>query len=125
MKRKREYTKLSADWSKRNSERGKHQSVKARTRVEDRRDWVTGSTLRKKLNISAVTLWRWRHGEGFPLAKSINGRLFFSWDEVEAWLEAQPDADPRQPVPRASKAIEQTAPRSEKRNVLTSHWRKA
>jgi predicted DNA-binding transcriptional regulator AlpA len=83
-------------------------------KVRHERRWVTGPALRKILSISSVTLWRWRHGEGFPLAKSINGRLFFSWDEVEAWLEAQPDADPRQPVPRACKAIEQTAPTSEK-----------
>jgi hypothetical protein len=37
--------------------------------------WVTGPTLRKILNISAVTLWRWRQKNGFPIAKSINGRL--------------------------------------------------
>jgi predicted DNA-binding transcriptional regulator AlpA len=115
MKRKREHTKLSAAWSKRNSERGECRSVKARTRGDPRRDWVTGSTLRKRLNISAVTLWRWRHGGNFPLAKSINGRLFFSWDEVEAWLDAQPDAHPCQTVPRASKALERRAQTSEKR----------
>jgi predicted DNA-binding transcriptional regulator AlpA len=56
------------------------------------RRWVTGPTLRKLLNISAVTLWRWRQKNGFPTAKSINGRLFFLWHEIEAWLEAQPDA---------------------------------
>ena len=53
--------------------------------------WVTGPTLRKILNISAVTLWRWRHRaeSGFPSAKSINGRLYFYWPDVEAWLEKQ------------------------------------
>jgi predicted DNA-binding transcriptional regulator AlpA len=56
------------------------------------RRWVTGPTLRKILNISAVTLWRWRQKNGFPTAKSINGRLYFLWHEIEAWLEAQPDA---------------------------------
>jgi hypothetical protein len=54
--------------------------------------WVTGTTLRKILDISPVTLWRWRHMNGFPAAKSINGRLYFPWREIEAWLMAQPDA---------------------------------
>jgi predicted DNA-binding transcriptional regulator AlpA len=54
--------------------------------------WVTGPTLRRLLNISAVTLWRWRHNNRFPAPKSINGRLYFPWHKVEAWLQAQPDA---------------------------------
>jgi hypothetical protein len=56
------------------------------------RAWVTGPTLRKLLNISAVTLWRWRHRaeSGFPSAKSINGRLYFYWPDVQAWLDKQP-----------------------------------
>jgi predicted DNA-binding transcriptional regulator AlpA len=55
------------------------------------RRWVTGPTLRKMLNISSVTLWRWRHREssGFPAAKSINGRLYFYWPDVQAWLDKQ------------------------------------
>jgi hypothetical protein len=53
---------------------------------------VTGPTLRNILDISAVTLWRWRKKDGFPVAKSIHGRLYFSLDEVMAWLEQQPDA---------------------------------
>jgi predicted DNA-binding transcriptional regulator AlpA len=55
---------------------------------------VTGPVLRKMLCISAPTLWRWRHREetGFPAAKSINGRLFFNWQEVQAWLDRQPVA---------------------------------
>jgi len=58
------------------------------------RSWVTGPTLRKILNISAVTLWRWRHNDssGFPAAKSINGRLYFPWADVQAWLDRQPVA---------------------------------
>ena len=58
------------------------------------RCWVTGPTLRKILNISSVTLWRWRHreGSGFPPAKNINGRLFFYWPDVQAWLDKQPVA---------------------------------
>jgi predicted DNA-binding transcriptional regulator AlpA len=55
------------------------------------RRWVTGPTLRKILNISAVTLWRWRHRDnsGFPSAKSINGRLYFYWPDIQAWLDKQ------------------------------------
>jgi predicted DNA-binding transcriptional regulator AlpA len=54
--------------------------------------WVTGPTLRRMLDISAVTLWRWRQKNGFPTAKSINGRLYFPCHEIETWLESQPDA---------------------------------
>ena len=58
------------------------------------RGWATGPILRKMLNITPVTLWRWRHRKklGFPAAKSINGRLFFPWHEVAAWIDKQPDA---------------------------------
>ena len=53
---------------------------------------VTGSALRKSFDISSVTLWRWRRAGGFPLAKRINGRLYFIWDEVALWLDKQQDA---------------------------------
>jgi hypothetical protein len=43
------------------------------------------------LDVSAVTLWRRRNDEkaGFPKATVINGRLYFLWDEVLAWLAKQ------------------------------------
>jgi len=55
---------------------------------------ISGPKLRRMLDISAVTLWRWRHDEraGFPPAKSINGRLYFPWAEVQAWLARQQQA---------------------------------
>jgi hypothetical protein len=58
------------------------------------RGWVTGPTLREILDISPVTLWRWRHDErmGFPTAKCIKGRLYFPLYEVTVWLEQQPRA---------------------------------
>ena len=62
------------------------------TNSDLRGQWVTGPTLRKILDISAPTLWRWRRAGGFPTAKSINGRLFFPWHEVAVWLDKQPDA---------------------------------
>ncbi len=54
--------------------------------------WVTGPTLRKILNISSVTLWRWRRAGGFPIAKRIKGRLYFPWSQVAVWLNRQQDA---------------------------------
>ena len=73
--------------------RGRHALVSQESDIaafESR--WVTGPMLRKLFNISAVTLWRWRRGSGFPRGKSINGRLYIPWHEVEAWLQSQPDA---------------------------------
>lgn len=55
---------------------------------------ISGPKLRVALDISAPTLWRWRHDKDceFPKAKNINGRLYFHWPEVQAWLDRQPDA---------------------------------
>jgi predicted DNA-binding transcriptional regulator AlpA len=55
---------------------------------------VPAPKLRAKLGISPVTLWRWRHDKeaGFPPAKQINGRLYFSEAAVTEWLERQPQA---------------------------------
>jgi predicted DNA-binding transcriptional regulator AlpA len=55
---------------------------------------IPGPRLRRMLGVSAVTLWRWRHNKqtAFPLAKSINGRLYFPWPEVQAWLARQQEA---------------------------------
>jgi Helix-turn-helix domain len=52
---------------------------------------VSGPKLRRILDVSPVTLWRWRHDEtmGFPAAKCIKGRLYFPLHEVAAWLERQ------------------------------------
>jgi predicted DNA-binding transcriptional regulator AlpA len=55
---------------------------------------VSGPSLRRMLDISVVTLWRWRHDKNadFPTAKLINGRLYFRWIEVKAWLARQRQA---------------------------------
>ncbi|HEV2550809.1 MAG TPA: helix-turn-helix domain-containing protein [Stellaceae bacterium] len=47
--------------------------------------------LQRRLGISDVTLWRWRHDErlGFPKGRLINRRVYFPWHEVVAWLDRQ------------------------------------
>ena len=52
---------------------------------------ISGPKLRRALDISAVTLWRWRHDKqsGFPTATVINGRLYFPWTDVLAWVARQ------------------------------------
>jgi hypothetical protein len=81
----------SSGWTRR--ERRARVSKKTDDAAEQSR-WVTGPTLREMLDISSVTLWRWRHREhsAFPTAKSINGRLYFYWPDVQAWLDKQPVA---------------------------------
>jgi predicted DNA-binding transcriptional regulator AlpA len=59
---------------------------------ERERRWVTGPTLRRLLDISAPTLWRWRQQSGFPHAKIINGRTFLDLREIESWMDSQPEA---------------------------------
>ena len=55
---------------------------------------IPGSKLRNLIGISAVTLWRWRRNKraNFPQATTINGRNYFSWAEVRAWLAGQTDS---------------------------------
>jgi predicted DNA-binding transcriptional regulator AlpA len=52
---------------------------------------IMAARLSKRLGISTVTLWRWRHDEelGFPKGRKINDRVYFPWHEVAAWLERQ------------------------------------
>jgi predicted DNA-binding transcriptional regulator AlpA len=52
---------------------------------------IIASRLSKRLGVSDVTLWRWRHDErsGFPKGRLINRRVYFPWHEVTAWLERQ------------------------------------
>jgi predicted DNA-binding transcriptional regulator AlpA len=52
---------------------------------------VIAARLSKRLGISTVTLWRWRHDPqlGFPKGRRINDRVYFPWHEVTAWLERQ------------------------------------
>jgi predicted DNA-binding transcriptional regulator AlpA len=54
-------------------------------------DLIMAARLSKRLGVSDVTLWRWRHDErcGFPKGRRINRRVYFPWQEVAAWLERQ------------------------------------
>jgi predicted DNA-binding transcriptional regulator AlpA len=54
-------------------------------------DLIMAARLSRRLGVSDVTLWRWRHDErtGFPKARRINGHVYFPWTEVAAWLERQ------------------------------------
>jgi biotin operon repressor len=60
----------------------------------DPKAFVSGPKLRKLLDVSPVTLWRWRHDKtsGFPAAKVIKGRLYFPWGAVSDWIARQPEA---------------------------------
>jgi predicted DNA-binding transcriptional regulator AlpA len=54
-------------------------------------DLIMAARLSKRLGVSDVTLWRWRHDErsGFPKGRRINRRVYFPWHEVVAWLDRQ------------------------------------
>lgn len=52
---------------------------------------IYAARLQRRLGVSDVTLWRWRHDErlGFPKGRLINRRVYFPWHEVAAWLDRQ------------------------------------
>ena len=49
------------------------------------------SKLRRQLNVSPMTFWRWLHDEklAFPASLRINDRVYFRWVDVQAWLARQ------------------------------------
>jgi predicted DNA-binding transcriptional regulator AlpA len=54
-------------------------------------DLIMAARLSKRLGVSDVTLWRWRHDEraGFPKGRRINRRVYFPWQEVADWIDRQ------------------------------------
>jgi hypothetical protein len=77
-------------------ERWRRQSQAAHDADEPRRErrWVTSATLRRYIDVSAVTLWRWRQDPTFPpdAVRVINGRNFFDLPAVEAYLISKSEA---------------------------------
>jgi len=55
---------------------------------------VPGPKLRRMIGVSAVTMWRWRRDPemDFPVPRSINGRNYFPWADVQAWIARQHQA---------------------------------
>jgi hypothetical protein len=74
--------------------RRRRQSEAACRNDEDGRErrWVTSNTLRRYIDVSAVTLWRWRQDPTFPPVRVINGRNFYDLPAVEAYLIAKSEA---------------------------------
>jgi hypothetical protein len=52
------------------------------------------SKLRRQLNVSPMTFWRWLHDEklAFPASLRINNRVYFRWADVQVWLARQQQA---------------------------------
>jgi len=69
-------------------------SGKAGQKFGDKRGPAAGpgtSELAKYLNVSEMTLWRWKNDPGydFPAAAKINSMEFNDLDKVDAWMEAR------------------------------------
>jgi hypothetical protein len=75
-------------------DRRRRQSQAAHDNDEPGRErrWVTSNTLRRYIDVSAVTLWRWRQDPTFPPPRVINGRNFYDLPAVEAYLIAKSEA---------------------------------
>ena len=52
------------------------------------------SKLRRQLNVSPMTFWRWLQDKklAFPASLRINNRVYFRWVDVQAWLARQQQA---------------------------------
>jgi predicted DNA-binding transcriptional regulator AlpA len=59
----------------------------------DERRWARNFELAKYLNISEMTLWRWKHDPAydFPRATKIDRMEFNDLDKVDAWLQSSPE----------------------------------
>jgi len=49
-------------------------------------EYIPAPTLRRKMGIAAVTLWRWRQRPDFPRPIRIHNRNYFRRASVAAWL---------------------------------------
>jgi len=57
----------------------------------ERGRWVRNGGLADYLNVSKMTLWRWKRDPslGFPAAAVINDIEFNNLDKVDAWMESR------------------------------------
>ena len=55
----------------------------------ERGRWLRNGALAKYLNVSKMTLWRWKHERGynFTRATKIDSMEFNDLDKVDAWME--------------------------------------
>ena len=70
-----------------------HETTRQRQLAPKARDpqqhWVTARTLRQYVDVSYVTLWRWRSHPNFPPYRTVNGRNFYDWPAVERWMRSR------------------------------------
>jgi len=88
--RRRKPTKVKANLATR-TKPATTTATAASAAADSAQEMLYAARLQKRLGISDVTLWRWRHDErlGFPKGRLINRRVYFPWHEVAAWLERQ------------------------------------
>ena len=57
----------------------------------DKRRWARNGETAKYLNVSNMTLWRWKNepGYNFPPSAKINSMEFNDLDKVDEWMEAR------------------------------------
>jgi predicted DNA-binding transcriptional regulator AlpA len=63
-------------------------------------DWVPTAGVRQIFGgVSAMTIWRWSHGAGFPPPDLIiRGRKFWRRETIESWINEQSRTNPNKPV---------------------------
>jgi hypothetical protein len=56
----------------------------------DKRRWARNGETAKYLNVSNMTLWRWKNqpGYNFPPSAKIDSMEFNDLDKVDTWMEA-------------------------------------
>lgn len=59
----------------------------ARTHNNER--LLTRRLLRNLVPVSDMTIWRWERDDRFPRHLTVNGRNYWLYSEVEAWLAKQ------------------------------------
>lgn len=50
-------------------------------------DLLTAQELAERLNVTLMTLWRWRRNGNIPPSRSLGRRIYFRWSEVMAAMQ--------------------------------------